>query len=540
MSLESVIAILRGLFLLALPLDATLAQAQSIEEIKKGVVKITAQVDGTTKVGTGFIVKSDSEIVYIMTVAHVISGDSQPKVQFFSRQEVPVRAQVKHAEGGDGETGMALLVVRGKDNVPAGRATLPLATVARVSGGEDIMVIGHPRGAGDWAIIKGSIAARQGRYLTVDANIDEGNSGGPIMHSGQVVGLIGGAQRYGKGLTIGTVREYLEGHGVLLEKGAPQSVAKTSPAQPPTPKAAREIIGKDGAPMVLIPAGSFQMGSTKDEVDRAIQTCLKEYKKDQQTCEGWYKGELPQHRVQLDAFYLDKYEVTNRLFHQFVQQTSYRTTAEQNGSAWAFVEGKGWEEVKGANWQKPEGSASVFQTSRGEHPVVAVTWDDAVAFCRWAGKRLPTEAEWEYAARAGTTTQYWWGQGNPGTRLVENVADESAKHLLSVIMSGYNDGAVRTAPVGSYETNPWGLYDISGNVREWVADWYDENYYKNSPAHNPKGPGSGELRLLRGGSWFNDPDFVRSALRYRLLTDESERPYWVPMCPGRSEVTFSL
>ncbi|QPD02758.1 MAG: hypothetical protein Nkreftii_000532 [Candidatus Nitrospira kreftii] len=205
MSLEPVIVLLRGLLFFTLFLEATIAQAQNIEELKKGVVKLTAQVDGKTKVGTGFIVKFDSEIVYIMTAAHVISGDSQPKVQFFSRQEVPVRAQVKHAEGGDGETGMALLVVRGKDNIPVGLATLPLATVARVSGGEDIMVIGHPRGAGDWAILKGSIAARQGRYLTVDANIDEGNSGGPIMHSGQVVGLIGGAQRYGKGVTIGTV-----------------------------------------------------------------------------------------------------------------------------------------------------------------------------------------------------------------------------------------------------------------------------------------------------------------------------------------------
>ena len=281
------------------------------------------------------------------------------------------------------------------------------------------------------------------------------------------------------------------------------------------PSLHRERIGKDGAPMVLIPAGNFQMGSTKDDVDRAIQTCVKEYKKDQQTCEEWFKGELPQHRVQLDAFYLDKYEVTNRLFQQFVQQTSHRTTAEQEGSAWAFVEGKGWEETKGANWQKPEAGATVFDSGRADHPVVSVSWGDAQAYCQWAVRRLPTEAEFEYATRAGTTTPYWWGQGHPGTRLVENIADESAKHLLNVIMSGYNDGTVRTASVGSYEANPWGLYDISGNVREWTADWYDEAYYGKSPPRNPTGPSSGEYRVLRGGSWNFVPAGVRSAGRGR-------------------------
>jgi formylglycine-generating enzyme len=263
------------------------------------------------------------------------------------------------------------------------------------------------------------------------------------------------------------------------------------------------ITGKDGAPMVLIPAGSFLMGSMKEEVEQAILDCVKEW--GELMCERWYKPELPQHKVQMDAFYFDTYEVTNRRFQQFTRQTGYRTTAEREGSARVLVDGRTWKYVKGANWQKPEAGATVFDSNRAEHPVVAVSWDDAQAYCRWAEKRLPTEAEWEYAARAGTTTKYWWGQRNPGSRRVENI---------------YNDGSVGTAPVGSYEANPWGLHDISGNVAEWTADWYGEDYYGKSPARNPTGPSGGEYRVIRGGSWSIGPVDVRSALRNRLAPTE--------------------
>lgn len=484
MGLEPVINALRGLLLLSLLLDVTISHAQSVEELKKGVVKITAQADGKTRVGTGFVVKIDTESAYIVTAAHVVSGDSQPRVQFFARQDVPVRAQVKHAEGGDDETGMALLTVRGKENVPTGLVALQLATTIRISGGEDIMVIGHPRGAGDWAILKGSIASRQGRYLTVDANIDEGNSGGPIIQNGQVVGLIGGAQRYGKGVTIGTVREYLEGHGIIIQSTAIPDAAKHS-------RTPQTITGKDGAPMVLIPAGEFMMG-----------------------IEGY--DDFPPHRVALDAFYLDKYEVTNRIFHQFVQQTGHRTTAEREGNSNALLEGEGMQTIKGANWRQPEGERTVFASNRFEHPVVSVSWEDADAFCRWARKRLPTEAEWEYAARAGTKTLFWWGNGSPGSRLVENIRDEAAKKLLKEFISGYDDGSVRTAPVGSYEANPWGLHDMGGNVEEWTADWYDGQYYLKSSDRNPKGPSSGEYRVSRGGSWQDHPGYAFPARRLML------------------------
>lgn len=300
---------------------------------------------------------------------------------------------------------------------------------------------------------------------------------------------------------------------VTLEK---TDVRTTPPKPRPIAGPAKNITGKDGAPMVLIPADTFMMGSTKDEVDRAIRDCVKELEKDQPTCEGWYTRELPQHKVRMDVLYLDKHEVTNRIFQQFVEQTGYRTTAEKEGSALAFVEGKGWQDMKGASWERPEGGQTVFASDRGEHPVVSVSWDDADAFCRWAGKRLPTEAEWEYATRAGTTTRYWWGNGSPGSRQVENVADETAKNLVKSIMTGYNDGSVRTASVGSYEANPWGLHDMSGNVGEWTADWFDATYYKTSPERYPKGPSSGQYRVVRGGSWNDVPVGVRSADRGRF------------------------
>ena len=142
-----------------------------------------------------------------------------------------------------------------------------------------------------------------------------------------------------------------------------------------------------------------------------------------------------------------------------------------------------------------------------------MSWEDAKAYCEQYGKRLPTEAEWEYAARAGTSTRNWWGNDPPGSRRVANIADVSTKDLFNNYLASYNDGFVRTAPVGTMAANPWGLFDMIGNVWEWTADWYGEDYYSQSSQRNPKGPETGDYRVVRGGSWNNQPFNSRSAYR---------------------------
>ncbi len=271
-------------------------------------------------------------------------------------------------------------------------------------------------------------------------------------------------------------------------------------------------VGRDGAVMVLLPEGEFQMGSTPAEVEAVVKECV-EYDYAENQCLDWFQPELPRHEVSLQAFYMDVYEVSNLLFEKFVSVTGFQTTARREGDARAFVKGKGWEIVKGAYWRKPEGGRAVFISNRADHPVVSVSWDDAYAYCKHYDKRLPTEAEWEYAARAGTVTRNWWGNAPPESRPVANIADVSAKELLKNYLSSYDDGFERTAPVKMLSTNPWGLYNIIGNVAEWTGDWYDKHFYQKSPQWRPTGPQKGKYRVIRGGSWNYGPFDARSANR---------------------------
>ena len=234
--------------------------------------------------------------------------------------------------------------------------------------------------------------------------------------------------------------------------------------------------------MVLIPSGEFLMGNGESAKD-APAYFNKIYGEDRLTAE-FFKDEYPQHRVRITKpFYLGVYHVTRGQFRQFVADTAYKTDAETIDKTKSAAAGK-------FSWR----NASFEQTD--EHPVVCASWNDAVAFCKWlSGKegktyRLPTEAEWEYACRAGTTTRYYSGD-DPET----------------VTKVGH------TAPVGKLKPNAFGLYDMYGNAWQWCADWYGAEYYAKSPVDDPTGSDSGVGRVLRGGSWYYWPRLNRSAMR---------------------------
>jgi formylglycine-generating enzyme required for sulfatase activity len=249
--------------------------------------------------------------------------------------------------------------------------------------------------------------------------------------------------------------------------------------------------------MVFVPAGEFLMGATNAD----------------QNAEG---DEKPQRSVYLDPFYISQYPVTNEQFTRFVDAAGYRTTAEREGAGWVWT-GQAWELVQGANWRQPRGSGSGI-AGKMDHPVVQVTWDDANAYCRWADKRLPTEAEWEKAARGTAGWIYPWGNEPPdGGKL--NFCDANCE--IDWAVSNENDGYADTSPVGQYEAgkSPYGAYDMAGNVWEWVADWYGQGYYAGAPGRNPQGPAAGEQRVTRGGSWYNQPWLGRSAFRTGLDPD---------------------
>jgi formylglycine-generating enzyme required for sulfatase activity len=243
-------------------------------------------------------------------------------------------------------------------------------------------------------------------------------------------------------------------------------------------------------------------------------------------------GESPVHEVELDGFRIDATTVTNQMFAAFVEATGYRTEAEQYGSSAVFhllvkappadvlgpaVGAPWWLNVRGADWAHPAGPSSA-SSEVPDHPVVHVSWHDAQAYCQWAGRRLPTEAEWEYAARGGLAgARYAWGDElTPGgehrcnkwqgTFPTHNTAD---------------DGFLGTAPVRTFPANGYGLYEVAGNVWEWCNDWFLPKYYRTSPRQNPQGPTIGAGRVMRGGSYLCHESYCN---RYRVAARTSNTP----------------
>lgn len=256
--------------------------------------------------------------------------------------------------------------------------------------------------------------------------------------------------------------------------------------------------------MVKIPGGRFLMGTRNGLPDEA-----------------------PPHWVTVSGFYMDRHEVTNDQFAAFVKATGYRTVAERplnpkdypgvpkadlKPGAGVFEVGKGWSYVSGASWRHPSGPKSNL-VGKGKFPVVQVAWDDAMAYAKWAGKQLPTEAQWEFAARGGSNRAFIWGNEPFSTKRPQaNIWQGEFPYECKVL-----DGFKTTAPVMSFAPNPYGLFDMAGNVWEWCRDWYRPDAYQPAAVTNPKGPRDSydpdepgvAKRVLRGGSFLCADNYCR-------------------------------
>ncbi len=266
--------------------------------------------------------------------------------------------------------------------------------------------------------------------------------------------------------------------------------------------------------MVELPGGSFLMGTDSDE--------------------GFPEdGEGPVREVTVDSFRIDKTTVTNSEFSEFIQATGYKTEAERFG--WSFVfhlflppklkkkdlesppQTPWWKAVEGAYWRRPEGPDSSI-ANRMDHPVVHVSWNDARAYCKWAGKRLPTEAEWEYAARGGLKQNTFpWG----------NELRPNGAHHCNIWQGDFpdtnteEDGYAGTAPVHRFPANGYGLYQVAGNVWEWCRDWFSATYPMLKISDNPGGPDDGSAKTIRGGSYLCHHSYCN---RYRVAARTANTP----------------
>ncbi|WP_221583515.1 formylglycine-generating enzyme family protein [Microbacterium sp. G2-8] len=298
--------------------------------------------------------------------------------------------------------------------------------------------------------------------------------------------------------------------------GGPSRDSLLQVGRPPAAPQSRSEPGGHTIEQARVPAGSFLMGDQSGDRNPG-------------------DGELPVHEVRLDAFSIDATTVTNDAFAAFVDATGYRTEAETFEFSAVFhlaltapdedvlgvpPQTPWWRGVRGADWRRPGGAGSSID-GLGDHPVVHVSWNDAVAYCEWAGRRLPTEAEWEYAARGGIAgAKYPWGD-----------AEVDAGGWRANIFQGsfprentLEDGFLTTAPVRTFEPNGYGLWQPVGNVWEWCADWFDPRTYAASPAENPTGPERGGARILRGGSYLCHISYCnryRNAARSQNTPDSS-------------------
>ncbi len=284
-----------------------------------------------------------------------------------------------------------------------------------------------------------------------------------------------------------TITSHLGRQGPAFAPGMLPSTLGWGPDDQPYPD--KFVVNpQDGAEMAWVPAGEFMMGSTQDELDYAYGVARKGF--GEGATRDWFSSEAPQHKVRITkGFWLYRHTVTNAQYQAF---KAGHSSGEYNG----------------------------LSLNGDKQPVVQVSWDEASGYCGWAGARLPTEAEWEYACRAGAQAKYWWGDSETDAGKCANVPDRTLREKLHPKVAIFDlpifdtdDGYAVSAPVGSYQANAFGLFDMIGNVYQWCADWYGAGYYGKSPGEDPPGPGSGTTRSMRGGSWLYFSFVCRSAYR---------------------------
>jgi formylglycine-generating enzyme required for sulfatase activity len=423
------------------------ASAQGLDTAVSAVVRISGTRGDTPVRGSGFVVGLDADKATIITASHVVEGVQQLEVRFAAdpSDRFPVDALL------DVDAGLAVFQVRGV--LPAEVTTLSFEVESDPRVGEASFLLGFSEMELAPRTTQRTLAARRGTLLLVDQKIGEGFSGGPVLQGGKVVGVITATDdQTTYAINSVVASEALKGWKLKLgdHRGTPASVTVTQ-SKPPAPSVEACVSGEEttvnGIVFVRICPGTFTMGSAANDAQAD-------------------SDEKPAHQVTLSEYWIGKTEITNAQYRGFRSDH--------------------------------QGEASL--------PAAKVSWDDAKAACERFGGRLPTEAEWEYAARAGSKTAWSFG--------------DDEKLLGDYAWYDVNSGNT-THPVGMKKPNAWGLYDMHGNVWEWVADWYGP--YASGAQTAPKGPATGTARAVRGGAFDYPSGVLRSAGRGRV---QPSNRYW--------------
>jgi len=412
-----------------------------------------------SSLGSGFFVRED----VVATSLHVVEGAAKGYARLVGQDTT---YSVAGTLGMDRSRDVVLLKVSAVRARP-----LPLGDAGQVSVGDTVYAVGNPQGfEGTFSqgIVSGLRYEDSGALFQITAPISKGSSGGPVLDArGRAIGIAFATVKDSQNLNFAIPISYLL---PLLAHPGPlrpldQTAARTAHEAP-------TLSTPDGAVMVLIPMGTFTRGA--EGADSKANS-----------------DETPARKIFLKAYYIDKYEVSNAQFAAFIEAKGYFRPELWSREGWL------WRQSGRTMWME------AIRTGGPGTALAGVSWYEADAYCRWAEKRLPTEAEWEKAARGDQPRVYPWG-ASWGPEYAH--ADSSGPSLGPVTVGSYPQGV-----------SPYGIHDMAGNVLEWTADWYDPHYYGYSPDRNPLGPPTGERKVLRGGYWKDPPNRVRTTYRSAML-----------------------